>query len=312
MTDEFKKAGAPLLELVKAIQEKAERARREAPPPVPTAACPHCGGKGYHLAAEGAVSVARPCGCERTCGRCHGRGFLVTTREGYEFHEPCECATLPHRISLYNEAQLPAFFAGKGFEQFYVHEGDPQPLVIAKRELQEFALTARPGVTKKGKGLVGGPGRGKTHLLAATLAHLTLVRGIRCRYVEISFLFADLKAAISDPRARATVDKVDELAEVPILAIDELGKGRGSVFEDEVLDELIGRRYNTGKLTLFATNYPRVDREGGRRATDVNRTDPFAQSLRLRVGERVYSRLHQMVGFVELPDRILDRRLPPV
>jgi DNA replication protein DnaC len=308
---DFQKAGAPLLELVKAIQERAEWARRESPPPVPSTACPRCQGKGYHLGAQNAVAVAYACDCERACAVCRGRGFRVIVREGYEFHEPCECATLPHRIALYNEAQLPALFAGKGFDEFYVHEGDPQALVIAKREMREFALTAKPGVTKKGKGLVGGPGRGKTHLLAATLAHLAIERGIRCRYVEISFLFADLKAAISDPKARATVDKIDELAEVPILAIDELGKGRGSVFEDEVLDELIGRRYNTGKLTLFATNYPRVDPPFGRRVTDAGRTDPFSQSLRVRVGERVFSRLHQMVGFIELPDKVFDRRLPP-
>src|SRR5690606_876606 len=116
----------------------------------------------------------------------------------------------------------------------------------------------------------------------------------------------DLKAAISDPRARATVDRIEELAEVDVLAIDELGKGRGSVFEEEVLDELIGRRYNNGKLTLFATNYPRADlpsREDGRQ-------EPWQQSLRVRVGERVYSRLHEMAAFLEFSPATPDRRIP--
>jgi DNA replication protein DnaC len=307
MNDGFQKAGAPLLDLMKAIQERAERARRTEPPPVPVAACRRCGGKGYFLRAEGPLAVARRCSCELWCADCHGRGYRVVTRDGYEFHEPCECTSLDRRIGLYNEAQLPAAFLGKGFDDFYYLAGDPPALLKAKNILQEFANTAVPGETM-GKCLIGGPGRGKTHLLAATLAHLTLARGIRCRYVEISFLFADLKAAISDPKARATVDKIDALAEVPVLAVDELGKGRGSVFEEEVLDELIGRRYNTGKLTLFATNYPRVDREPSRRA-DPTRADPFAQSLRTRVGERVFSRLHKMVDFVELPETVRDRRL---
>src|SRR6185369_3787930 len=122
----------------------------------------------------------------------------------------CECQTLPVRIAAYNAAQLPARFAGKGFDDFRWNAGEPRELLAAKREMIQFADTARPGATRFGKGLVGGPGRGKTHLLAAALARLTLGRGISCRYVEIGFLFADLKAAISDPRMRATVDKVDE------------------------------------------------------------------------------------------------------
>ncbi|HEY0839965.1 MAG TPA: ATP-binding protein, partial [Vulgatibacter sp.] len=239
--------------------------------------------------------------------RCGGRGVLVRDKDGYQFAESCECQTLAHRIAVYNAAQLPARFAEKGFDEFYVHADDPRELVIAKREMMHLADTARPGQPGLGKGLLGKPGTGKTHLLVATLARLALGRGIRCRYVEISFLFADLKAAISDPRARATVDKIDALAEVDVLAIDELGKGRGSVFEEEVLDELVGRRYNNGKLTLFATNYPRE--VSGR--VDPSRGDPASLSLRTRVGERVFSRLHEMVDFLDLPQATRDRRLPP-
>lgn len=277
--------------------------------------CNRCGGRGYLVGREGAVAVARLCGCDRRCGRCRGRGYLLEQRDGYQFHRTCECQTLAHRVAAYNAAQIPGRFADKTFENFYVEGAGEaaRELVVAKREMIRFAETARPGHTRLGIGLLGGPGRGKTHLLAATLAHLTLARGVRCRYVEISFLFADLKAAISYSKARATVDKIDELAEIDILAIDELGKGRGSVFEEEVLDELIGRRYNNGKLTLFATNYPREEQtsrvQEGRPETG-GRQELWQQSLRSRVGERVYSRLHEMVAFLEFSPATPDRRLP--
>jgi DNA replication protein DnaC len=301
MTDDFRKAASPLLGILKEVEERRVQAPREASGAA--APCQRCGGEGFTLGRAGENAVATPCDCERTCRACGGRGFVLASKDGYEFRQTCECQTLGRRIAAYDAALLPARFAGKGFDDFRVNTDDPAALGKAKREMREFADAARPGVTRFGKGLVGGPGRGKTHLLAATLARLTLGRGIQARYIEIGFLFADLKAAISDPRARATVDKVDDLAAVDVLAIDELGKGRGSQFEEEVLDELIGRRYNTGKLTLFATNFPRV--------ADPSARDLAQQSLRVRVGERVFSRLHEMVEFIEIPPGARDRRGVP-
>jgi len=304
--EEFEQVGGPLRAIVEELHHRIEASGLEKPVES-RAPCPRCHDRGYVMGRHGAIAVASVCGCERRCRLCNGKGVVVREKDGYQFAQTCECQTLSHRVSTFNAAQLPARFAEKGFDEFYVHADDPRELMIAKRELMHLADTARPGHSGLGKGLLGKPGTGKTHLLVATLARLTLGRGIRARYIEISFLFADLKAAISDPRARATVDKIDALSEVDVLAIDELGKGRGSVFEEEVLDELIGRRYNNGKITLFATNYPR-EAVG---KPDPTRADLSSLSLRSRVGERVFSRLHEMVEFLDLPQATRDRRLPP-
>lgn len=293
---EFQQLGAPLKELLQGLGRELNERGLE-PEPAPAPPCRRCAGVGYRVTPQGPRAVALPCGCERPCTRCGSRGFLLRNRDGYTFTERCECQSLNRRIAAFNEAQIPASFADKTFDNYYFHEGDPREVMIAKREMIRFANSATPG--QLGKGLFGGPGRGKTHLLTATLARMSLERGISCRYVEISFLFADLRAAISDPQAKATVDKIDELAEVDVLAIDELGKGRGSVFEEEVLDELIGRRYNNGKSTLFATNY---SAEAGNHG--------HGGPLRDRVGERVYSRLHSMAEFIELPAHARNYRIP--
>src|SRR5690606_3742650 len=94
-------------------------------------------------------------------------------------------------------------------------------------------------------------------------------------------------------------DKIDELAQVDVLAIDELGKGRGSVFEEEVLDGLIGRRYNNEKPTLFATNHPLEERPG----------EPLGESLAARLGPRFFSRLHEVVVFLERAAKANGHRL---
>lgn len=305
--NDFKRMNEPLGDIIRQVQQQLATRGPVQERPRPEG-CSRCGGRGFLLGRDGAVSVATPCGCDVKCGRCSGRGFLLEQKDGYQFSIRCECQTLTQRIAAYTAAQIPARFADKTFDNFYVEGAGEaaRELMVAKRELMRFADTARPGHTRLGMGLLGGPGRGKTHLLAATLSRLALGRGVSCRYVEISFLFADLKAAISDPRARATVDKIEALAEVDVLAIDELGKGRGSLFEEEVLDELIGRRYNNGKLTLFATNYPREELEAPR----DGRQELWHQSLRTRVGERVYSRLHEMAMFLEFSRATPDRRIP--
>lgn len=294
-SEDFRTLSNPIKSLLGEVQRRVEQAGPA--PERPPARCARCQGRGYYLGSEASFAVARLCDCERRCEACEGRGFLIRSRDGYEFSQRCDCQTLPQRVAAYNAAHLPARFWNKGFENFYVHRGDPAAISDAKEAFSDFASGRGP--SRLGLGLIGGPGRGKTHLLAATLAALTLERGVRARYVEISFLFADLKAAISDPRARATVDKIDELAQVDVLAIDELGKGRGSVFEEEILDELIGRRYNNEKPTLFATNHPLEDRDG----------EPFGESLLTRLGPRIFSRLHEMVVFLELPAKANDHRL---
>jgi DNA replication protein DnaC len=96
-----------------------------------------------------------------------------------------------------------------------------------------------------------------------------------------------------------------------VLAIDELGKERGTEWERSMLDELISRRFNSGLTTLFATNYFLADDDAkavtraqpGRtvntRSTEFGR-DAEAMTLEQRVGNRIYSRLNEMCAFVKL------------
>ena len=72
-------------------------------------------------------------------------------------------------------------------------------------------------------------------------------------------LLSDMKAGFSENRSH--MDILKPLLHVPVLAIDELGKERGTEWERSMLDELISRRFNSGLATLFATNYFLEERE---------------------------------------------------
>ena len=87
------------------------------------------------------------------------------------------------------------------------------------------------------------------------------------------------------------------LVTLPVLVIDELGKGRGSEWELGVLDELISKRYNAHRTTLFTTNY---GLESSAKSTEASKG---FESLQERVGSRIYSRLIEMCKPIRISGR---------
>ena len=279
-----------------------------------TSACPRCGGRQYLIERREDRAAARVCDCARPCRYCGGQGFVRVTQEGtfsqkmgpkqYEVVAPCSCRLLEQRVTRYNDAGIPGVLSHAQFENY-------QPAVEGQYRAQQiataFAMNYQRGKTNRGFILSGPVGAGKTHLIAAALSHLLLELGVRCRYVEISLLYQDIRNGFQQGKSSGEI--IGPLSELEVVAIDELGKGRGSPFELETLDELIARRYNAGRTTLFTTNYSlEYEKKPARHAASGHRTteelkgaSKDSELLRDRVGERIYSRLCEMCEFVEMP-----------
>jgi len=268
-----------------------------------TTSCADCGGSGYVVEQVlGHTARARRCTCQSACPRCGGSGYTLVPSGGSMVAQVCACRHLAERIGIFNQIGIPAAIAKASFDGF---KSWSQDHARAKTAAEDFARKFRKDAPTKGYLLYGRPGAGKTHLLAATLRYLALEKGVAGRYVEFMLLLSDIRSGFDAKHSH--METLRPLLSVPVLAIDELGKERGTEWERSMLDELISRRFNSGLATLFATNYFLEARAPAEEPGRVVRTrspefqrDAEAMTLAQRVGDRIYSRLNEMCTFVKL------------
>lgn len=253
--------------------------------------CPHCRNEHLLVVPEPYADVltAQPCTCRIPCARCQNRGFLFEPdAAGYSRAVPCVCESLRLRVRFFNEAGLPARYRDATLEGFH-----PAPFQRAAHQ-KAYAFARELTEGRRGLLLYGSVGTGKTHLGVAILRQLIVRRGIRARFVEFKHLIADLREAFADVGRGSGLMR--PLVDVPVLLIDELGKGARREWEQDVLDELISRRYNARRTTLFTTNYP------------VGGAAPAGETLEDRIGIRIASRLDEMCDKVVLNGEDMRRR----
>ena len=273
------------------------------PDPSQSTACRECGGTGYAVEQIlGRTARAHRCVCQSRCARCGESGYVLVPNGTATVAQPCSCRQLDDRIAVFNRIGVPASVALASFESFRCWSPDH---AASKAAAEDFARKFRSDQATKGFLLYGRPGAGKTHLLCAALRYLALEKGVAGRYVEFMLLLSDIRAGFDSNRGHMEV--LRPLIQVPVLAIDELGKERGTDWERSMLDELISRRFNSGLTTLFATNYFLEERHVAETPGRVVRTrsvefqrDAESMTLAQRVGDRIYSRLNEMCVFVKL------------
>jgi DNA replication protein DnaC len=270
-------------------------------------ACEHCNEKRYvtglKSSADGTQSfaIAEICQhCYEPCARCDGEGFIFMRDErGYRYTTACpECSPRERRIKAFNNARLPARYRDKTFENF---EGITNELMRVRVNLFKYAIRFVP--SDKGFLLYGSPGSGKTHLLSAFIHHITLEKGSNARFIEFTHLLSTLRQQFDVGRGDTSV--IQPLIEVDVLAIDELGKGVNNEWQLGVLDELISKRYNLGRTTLFTSNYLIRPEAFSYNDTSGDQLRKAArETLSERIGDRIFSRLFEMTDFiqVEAPD----------
>jgi len=264
--------------------------------------CPDCKGHpGYFFYAQGERALAKACPCIPVCQRCLDTGTVTAIVDGVVRTGRCRCRRVHDRVRLFNAAGIPGRYADATYGSYtrglLAHADPTSGYMKTLTELSSWIEGWAPDHENPGLILHGPVGRGKTHLLVGVVRELIVRHGIPVRFVEFTRLLAQLKAGYSEGKSGASV--IDPLVAVPVLAIDELGKGRLTDWELTVIDEVISRRYNAMACTLGSTNFAPGVATGAApaNAAVVNATP---QTLGDRVGDRVYSRLEETCKFIEL------------
>jgi DNA replication protein DnaC len=263
------------------------------PVPLPKPVCALCGGEGFAFQVQSGKSLAVACACSQSCALCGGGGRLYARDErGYEVLRGCSCGADPRKLGLLTGLRLAPKFLDRTLASYRPYSPAQQRAVVrARRFVDEFV----PGASgQRALLFCGPPGTGKTHLLSAMLRELAAKKGVRGRYEEFFLLLSDIRDGFS--HNVSSREWLTPLREVDVLAIDEIGKGgKNREFEQGVLDEVISVRYNAGRPTLLATNYPPAG------ATWQFKSDgQAAENLEERIGPRIHSRIHEMADLIEV------------
>ncbi|MGQ0792973.1 MAG: ATP-binding protein [Deltaproteobacteria bacterium] len=251
--------------------------------------CDKCHGDGFAIDGAGSLSIAKLCSCAEKCAVCGGVGSVFAVNEkGYNYLKPCPvCGVVRRNLKLYNLAAIPSR---------YSDVLQPDARFKPKNQRQEHALVYAKDFVKKypahrGFLLMGRAGLGKTHLAIGAISELMLKYGVRCSFKDFFYLLTELKEAYT--QSSSENDVLQPLIDAEVLVIDELGKGKNSEWELNILDQLISKRYNASKTTLITTNF--VSREASAKQGVEDR-----DILEVRVGERISSRLWEMCEFLPM------------
>lgn len=254
------------------------------------------------------------------CGRCDDSGALpgsVFDEHGYETPQACPCTERRRVAGWLNAARIPADRAVPTAQTWCRQFDGDSPADVRGNERAFKAVGRLDGALgalrddqplPRGIVLAGSPGLGKTHLIGALLRSVAqgpaaagLARRARRAEARLSKLYASerigrsvrvqvlrywawpecMQSLFKAMRAKQLELELDELAAVPVLALDEFGAGAPSDFEQQTLSQLMVARHQRGTCTVIGTNY----------LLTKGKADDPGTYLGSRLGEHAMSRL---------------------
>lgn len=218
------------------------------------------------------------------CGKCHTPKQCKVTLFGRERIVPCICkceAELRDKEEAEHKRREQEERIKK-FRKAGFHESDMQKWTFAKDDglnpkISKIAMNYVENfaeMRKRGKGLLffGNVGTGKT-FYAACIANALIDRGYPCLMTD----FPRLEKTISG-MYEGKQEYIDGLNRFPLLVIDDLSRERDTSYMNEIVQDVINARYQSGLPIIITTN---LTREEIANPKDINKQRPYSRLLEM-------------------------------
>ena len=235
------------------------------------------------------------------CPGCFGTGVKIVAGKGAKICDECQQRT---GGSLLDAARIPLRYSDCSFSTFRDPKGTGSiywALMKAKMLVNEY-----PAV-EKGLLLMGSVGVGKTHLAVAILKGLT-AKGVQGLFCEFGSLLKQIQDSYNPISQTSELRVLAPIYQAEVLVLDELGATVPTDWVRDTMYQIINKRYNDRKLTIFTTNYLDEIRSEHQPAEPTRTFSRKASSERIRemttledrIGTRLRSRLYEMCNVVEI------------
>jgi len=220
------------------------------------------------------------------CEDCFGTGTKIDPVKGAM---PCPCRKSEHFRKLLSAARIPRRYEKCSFGNFISSPGTSQDdaVVHAHKFADQYPAVSR------GLLFMGAAGTGKTHLAVSILRHL-IDKGFGGLFCEFGSLLKEIQDSYNPISKSSELKVLAPVFQADVLVLDELGATVPTEWVRDTMYQIINKRYNDNKLTIFTTNY--LDK---------------STELEERITYRLRSRLYEMCTNVVIEGEDYRRRRRP-